>query len=202
MRLNSLKTMRAKYLLIVVLSLSLFACKEKQNSNSVKEENKEEVQTYFSITEYFVDQWNNRRGNPYTLLRIVTLNGKSDSAFVVMDSTLWFSLRAKFDAADISDPKFLGKYKDEIFNDETTETNHIYFEAKEPNLFMQKMDISVDMFNDKVKSVYVETREDKENYAHTQKLQYIPDRIFQFQESERSSDAPDKELRIEYRFDY
>lgn len=194
--------MRSKYLLIVVIALSLFACKEKQKSGSDEEEKAGEEATYFSITDYFVDQWNNRRGNPYVLLRVVTLNGKSDSAFVNLDSTLWFGLRAKFDAADISNKKFLGQYKFDMFDDATTETTHLHYEAQSPELFMQKMDIAADMFTNLVNSVYIETRQEKGNLSRTQKLQYIPDHIFQIQEYERSPGVPEKNLRMEYRFKY
>lgn len=194
--------MRSKYLLIVVIALSLFACKEKQKSGSGEEEKAGEEDTYFSITDYFVDQWNNRRDNPYVLLRIVTLNGKSDSSFVNLDSTLWFGLRAKFDAADISNKKFLGQYKFDMFDDQTTETTHLHYEAKSPELFMQKMDIAADIFTNLVNSVYIETRQEKGNLSRTQKLQYIPDHIFQIQEYERSPGVPEKNLRMEYRFKY
>ena len=141
MRFQKLIAMYAKYLLIVVLSLSLFACKEKQKSNSVKEENTEEVATYFSVTDFFIDQWSNRRGNPYTLLRIVTLNGKSDSSFVQLDSTLWFSLRAKFDAADIKNRKFLGQYNFDMFEDQTNIVNVFVKDEKKSFIFNAKTKI-------------------------------------------------------------
>ena len=194
--------MNFKYLLIPLMTIAVFACKEKQKSTSATEEKKEDVPTYFSITGYFEDQWNTRRGNPYVLLRIVTLNGKTDSAFVNLDSTLWYGLRAKFDAADISDKKFLDQYNFNMFPDETTGSNHLYYEAKTPELFMRKMDIGADQVTDLVKSVYLETRLNKGDMVRSQKLQYVPDRFFQIQEFESSPGAPDKNLRMEYHFQY
>jgi hypothetical protein len=191
--------MRLKFLVTIAVSLSLLGFKEKQKSTSAKEE---DVATYFSIKDFFKDQWNTRRGSPYTLLRIVTLNGKTDSAFVDLDSTLWFSLKAKFDAADIGDRKFLDQYNFDLLEDDVSETRYLHYEAKNPELFMRKMDIGADQFTNLVKSVYIETREGGKAFERSQKLQYIPDRIFQIQEYEKSAAAPEKNLKIEYRYNY
>lgn len=158
--------------------------------------------TYFSIKDYFDDQWNTRRGSPYTLMKIHNVNGKADSAFVALDSVLWFSMRAPFDAADISDKKFLGMYKFDAFEDETTQTTHLYYESISPDLYLQKMDISADVFTNRVKSVYMETKSVKDGHLVSQKLQYIPDRIFQIQEFDRAAGQPEKNTKLEYRYNY
>ncbi len=192
--------------------LFLFACKEKQNSTAVKKEPVSQAQqqaqdtasgdSYFSIRSFFDDQWKTRKGIPYTLLRIVNLNGKTDSSFVALDSILWQQLRAPFDAADISDRKFIGQYNFDVFDDESTQTSNLNFDAKTPDLFMQKMYIGADQFSHKVQSVYIETRTTRDGYTHSQKLNYIPDRIVQIQEFEKSTATPAKNLTIEYRYKY
>jgi hypothetical protein len=204
------KNMRLRLLLLCICGLSLFACKEKQKSSSAEEKTTPVVpvkvedtsERYFSIRDYFDDQWNTRRGSPYTLLKIYNVNGKSDSAFVPLDSALWFSMRAPFDAADISDKKFLGLYKFDSFDDETTETTHLYYESVSPDLYLQKMDISADIFTNRVKSVYMETKSVKDGRRINQKLQYIPDRIFQVQEYVKIEDQPGKNTKLEYRYKY
>src|SRR6478752_7644162 len=98
------KNMRLRLLLLCICGLSLFACKEKQKSSSAEEKTTPVVpvkvedtsERYFSIRDYFDDQWNTRRGSPYTLLKIHKVNNKTDSAFVALDSVLWFSMRAPF----------------------------------------------------------------------------------------------------------
>lgn len=202
--------MRLRLLLLCICGLSLFACKEKQKSSSAEEKTAPVVpvkvedtsERYFSIRDYFDDQWNTRRGSPYTLLRIHKVNNKEDSAFVGLDSVLWFSMRAPFDAADISDKKFLGLYKFDSFDDETTETTHLYYESVSPDLYLQKMDISADIFTNRVKSVYMETKSIKDGRQVNQKLQYIPDRIFQVQEYEKIEGQPGKNTKLEYRYKY
>jgi hypothetical protein len=198
-------------LLLLITILFCNSCKEKQKSadeaavvtseNNITEDEKTEG-TYFSITHYFVDQWNTRRGNPYTLLRVLKNEGSTDSSFVPLDSTLWFGLRAHFDEADISDSSYLGKYDFDMFDDETTETTHILYEAKEPQLLMRKMDIGVDISSNLVRSVYMETRRESRGNTITKKLQYIPDRIFQIQELESNDGKTLRNTVSEYLFTY
>ncbi len=205
--------MKLKLLLTFIACITLFACKEKQKSSSAEENapppppTTQQVidtsQTYFSISDYFNDQWKSRRGNPYTLLHLNKVNGKTtDSSYVPMDSVLWAQLRAPFDAADISDKKFLGKYKFDMFDDETAETTHLYYEAATPDLFMQKMDISANIFSKLVKAVYIETRSTENGLTVSRKLQYIPDRLFQVQTFEKAPGQPGKNTTQEYRYNY
>ncbi|WP_162902799.1 hypothetical protein [Taibaiella koreensis] len=204
--------MRLRSLLPVVFCCALFACKEKQNSASTEEKattgqeppqkTGDTTETYFSITDYFNDQWKNRNGDPYTLLKIVETNGRRDSAYVPLDGVLWGRLRAYFDAADISDKKYLGWYKFDMFTDETTETTHLHYEAVAADLFLRKMDISADMVTNLVKSIYMETSRQQDGRLVRQKLQYMPDRIFQIQILGSEKGNITKDTLLEYRFKY
>lgn len=213
---SNANAMRSRLLLLLLPCLSLFACKEKQKSSSAEEKTtqpttttgtppvkvEDSSSTYFSISDYFDDQWKTRKGDPYTLLKITELKGKRDSAFVPLDSALWAQLRAPFDAADISDKKYLGWYKYDMFTDETTETLHLHYEAMAADLFMRQMDISADMFTRKVKSIYMETRREQEGHSVSQKLQYISDRLFQLQTFEKTEGKAWKNTNEQYRFQY
>lgn|SRR5690606_21494840 len=190
-----------KISILLLVPLLFFACKEKQKSTSTDQEetNKE---TYFSVTQFLDDQWANRHGIPYTLQRVTVLNGRSDTTYVLLDSTLWQNIRAQFDAADISEVKFLDRYQFSFVEDNTTETNNLMYEAKEEDLFLQSMVVAADMFTDMVRTVYLETKDTREGYTRTQKLSYIPDQVIQIQEFEKSSATPKKELLIQYKFEY
>lgn len=203
--------MPSRLSLIFVCCLSLFACKEKQKSSSAEEKTTPPVVTqqvvdssvtYFSVKDYFDDQWKTRSGNPYTLLKLYTVNGKTDSSYIPMDNALWASIRAPFDAADIGDKKFLGQYRYDSFDDETTQTTHLFYESVNPDLYLQKMDVAADMSSQMVKSVYLETRSTQGDHQVTRKLQYIPDRTVQIQEFEKTAGQPEKNTRLEYRFKY
>ncbi|PSK92164.1 hypothetical protein [Taibaiella chishuiensis] len=204
--------MRISFVVVLALLLSFSACKEKQNSTSAKKEPVADTtgqvvdttsgETYFSIRAFFDDQWTTRKGMPYTLLRVEKNDGRTDSAFADLDSLLWQELRGPFDRADISDKKFAGLYNFEMFDDEATQTSNLNFDAKKPELYMQKMYITVDQFSRRVQSVYIETRATGEGYTHSQKLNYIPDRIIQIQDFETPAGAPARHRTVEYRYKY
>lgn len=203
--------MRISFAIALAFLLALSSCKEKQNSTSAKKDPASDTTQQvldttaapnFSIRSFFDDQWSTRKGQPYTLLRIVNLNGKIDSSFVELDSTLWAQLRGPFDATDISDKKFNGQYSFDMFDDEASQTSNMNFEARNPDLFMRKMYITADQFSHRVQSVYVETETSRDGYSHSQKLSYIPDRTIQIREFEKSAATPAKNLIIEYRYQY
>jgi len=204
--------MRLRSLLPLLFCCALFACKEKQNSASAEEKatvTSQEPQktgdttaTYFSVIDYFNDQWKNRNTDAYTLLKIEEINGRRDSTYLPLDSALWARMRAPFDATDIGDKKFLGWYNFNMFTDETTETTHLHYEAVADNLFTRKLDIAADMVSSLVKSVYIETRREQDGRVVTQKLQYMPDRIFQVQSQESGGSGAPKNTLLEYRFKY
>ncbi len=203
-----------KYYLFIYLLFLLLSCKETQNSGSDSRKVQDtaaaqgaetaaaEGETYFSIKGYFTDQWRYKRGDPYTLLKLVYGTAGTDSTYVVLDSTLWFSLCSRFNAADISAPAFLGKYRFDMFEDRGTEMTYLHYEAKTPELFLQKMDIAANIYNNMVRTIYLETKKEDGSGLVTQKLQYIPDRSFQIQEYVKRPGAAAQNMHVEYLFKY
>ncbi len=156
--------------------------------------------TYFSIKQFIVDQWNTYHGQPYSIQKITYLNGKSDTVMLHALSMDWAPIFKVFFETDISDPKYLGRYRFTMFEDNATITNNYYYEAKDDKLFTRKFQISADEFTNKVRSIYVETEKKSRWNTVTQKLFYIPVKTISIQEYEWSTGAEPKEMRIEYHF--
>jgi hypothetical protein len=184
-------------LLSGIFSVLCFACTSKKAAEKPKDQ-----ETYFSVRQFLDDQWKTRKGQPIALLRITSFNGTSDSSFVNLDSTLWSNIRMKFDQADIGNPKFLDQYRFNLFEDADLQLVNLNYEAKSDELFTQKMNIGVDAFNNRVRSVYIETRIRNKVYRRSQKLYYAPDRVIQIQEYEKSATMPEKDLKVEYHYRY
>lgn len=184
-------------LLLGVFSILFSACKNKRNPAKP-----EDPETYFSVQQFLDDQWATRHGQPVSLLRIISFNGMTDSSFVNLDSTLWSTIRAKFDEADIGNPKFLEQYTFNLFEDKDLQLINLNYEAKLPDLFTRKMYVGVDAFNNRVRSVYIETNKQNKVYRRSQKLYYAPDRVIQIQEFEKSLTMPEKDLKVEYHYKY
>lgn len=202
--------MRLPLIITCVLCLTLFACKEKQNSASTEEKTTPVVplkvedtsQSYFSIRDYLNEQWNLKKENPYTLLKVVVVDGKKDSSFVPFDSATWFTMTAPFYAADISDKKYLGWYRFDNFRDEEAEEVHLHYEAISPDSTMQKMDIAANQYSGMVNLVYMETRQKSNDVSISRKMQYRRDDIIQIIEFEKAAGKPAVNRRIEYKFKY
>jgi hypothetical protein len=155
---------------------------------------------YFSIIQFCKDQLEIHWGQPFTLEKIVVLNGKKDSSLVSSDMVDWGSVVNTFFRTDISDKKFLDQYSFSSFDDNASATRTYYYEAKNEDLFTRTLQIVADPFTNKIKSVYIETAKKGRFGEKTQKLFYIPVKVVQIQEFESAFVGPDRNLRIEYRF--
>lgn len=185
-----------KLIPLLLLCFIAFACSQKKKVNNPEQE------TYFSVKQFLDDQWKNREGNPYSLMKVVDFNGKTDSTIVSLDSNLWKLIRPFFDEANIGDVEHFGQYEFNSFEEETLDMIMLHYEAINKKAFTRKMDIGVDVFTHRVKSVYIETQKKNAIYLKTQKLLFIPDRIIQIQEYEKSIVSPAKKMNISYYFDF
>jgi len=176
----------------LLLLISLCACKDKKKSASGEEDG------YMSVRQFLDDQWNTLQGQPFTYTRIISLNGTTDTSFVPLDKQLWNTIRKPFDEADISSQKFMGKYNFSVAEDQVNGLVNFNYEARSPDEYTQKMIIVMDGFNHRAKSVYIETLKKSNVYYRSQKLNYIPGRSIMIQEFEKSTAAPQKDLRIVY----
>ncbi|MGT2572044.1 hypothetical protein, partial [Acinetobacter ursingii] len=91
---------------------------------------------YFSLYQFAQDQWEyNFRGRPLVLQRVEVKDGRADSSFVSLDTLNWSEITPRFFAADISDPRFLGRYRYSQFDEPLLSTKALLYEALEEDLF-------------------------------------------------------------------
>jgi hypothetical protein len=190
-----LKTLFRNYSFIL-LAIAFFACSkpiEKPKLDTSKG-------TYFSLYGFVQDQWNTYKGQPFVLNKTVTLNGKTDSSLVAAINVSWGQIFKIFFEADISDPKFLDQYNFSMYEESTTQTRTFSYEAKDPKLYTQKLQIAADLYNDKVRSIYIETQKNTFWNNQSKKLFYSPVHILQIQEHNNPLLGRSKDLVILYRF--
>lgn len=152
--------------------------------------------TNFSLYQFAQDQFHSFWGQPLTLVKKVTLNGKVDSSIVSVFKMNWDGVLGTFFNADISDPKYKDKYKLSVLIDDVTDSRTYYYEAKEKELFTRSLQVVTDPLTNRVKSIYIET----EKNGKTAKLYYSPIKSIQIQEFESSFMGGKKDLKIEYQF--
>jgi hypothetical protein len=171
--------------LIFISFIGLFssACKKKKEAT---DEFADVKGNYFSINQFIVDQWNNFPGPTCVLYRNVRVNDKTtDSSYVTTDKLDWTPIFKTFAASDISDRKFLGKYKFTQFDDPQDETHNFFYQANDEDLFTQKLLITLDMYNMKVRGIYIETYKKTATNESTEKLYYAPLKTIQIQTDEK-----------------
>lgn len=187
--------MRLAYIILfALLMIESSGCKK--GGKAPKED--QSGPTYFSVIQFADDQFRTYWGQPFTMLKIVYENGKTDSSFVAAKDVDWAKELAPFFRSDISKPGFLGQYNFSLLNDDATVSKIYYYEAINKDLFTRNLQIITDPFTDKVKTIYIETSEN----GKLQKLYYTPLKVIQIQEFESSMIGGSENKRIEYRFLY
>lgn len=183
-------------LYLFLISILLFSCKAKEETNEFKDVKG----TYYSIKGYIYDQWTIYHDQPFGLVKIVKLDGKVDSSYVSALDMDWGSILELFIETDISDPKFLGKYDFTGFQDMSTSSTNYFYEAKDKKLFTRRLEIVTDSYNNKIKSIFIETQKKTSISTKTQKLLYIPLKTISIQEVENSKIGAETEVYLEYKF--
>lgn len=181
---------------LFLISVLLFSCAPKEDTNEFKDVKG----TYYSIKGYIYDQWSIHHDQPYGLVKIVKLDGKVDSSYISAIDMDWGSVLKLFIETDISDPKFLGKYDFTGFHDMSTASKNYFYEAKDKKLFTRRLEIVTDSYNNRIKSIFIETQKKTSISTKTQKLLYIPLKTISIQEVENSKIGAQTEVYLEYKF--
>ncbi|MBL7706131.1 MAG: hypothetical protein JNM21_11360 [Taibaiella sp.] len=156
--------------------------------------------SYWSMNQFLIDQYNVRKLDPVVIKKTVDLNGKIDSAFIPIADIDWATVYKVFGAADISNPSFYNQYEYKNFDDNFLEMSTMTYTAKDPNLFVQRLDINYDNISGKIDVVYAETNDDGLLRQKQQKLSYYVGKKVIVQETEKGIFSKEKNLTVTYEF--
>lgn len=190
--------MRYKNVLYAVLAVVLFSnCKKKEEKDDYSD-----VQgNYFSINNFILDQWNNYGGAPFVIQKTIRENGKTlDSSYTNSDTLNWAPIFEQFSRTDISDRKNLGLYNFNQFDDEQDDTHNFFYMARDTDPFTQKLLVTVDRKNMKIKGIYIETYKKSALEETTEKLYYAPLKDIQLQTDVKPMMGDRTHTVIEYTF--
>ena len=155
---------------------------------------------YFSIIDFTKDQWATYHGQPFSINKKVTFNGKIDSSLTNAIDVNWGSVFKTVFETDISSTKYLDKYQFTQFDDATTRTKNYYYEAKDTKLYTRKLHIMTDYYTDRITSIYIEAEKGSRMGTKSVKVFYTPTDVLSIQELETSKTGERKELKVEYDF--
>ena len=156
--------------------------------------------TYFSMKDFMLDQISLLKGQPYTLQKILRLNGKRDTSIVALATEDWSPVYAAFREAEIGIPKFTGRYNFTQFHEDITRTEQFVYEAQEEKLPVRRLMIAINDENAKVTSILAEM--EKSNFwgGEKKRLYYAPLKVILIQEDATAKVGADKTFSVEYRF--
>lgn len=180
-------------LFIICITIAFSSCREREPDFFADLKG-----TYFSINQYALDEWSNHVSEVAAFERKETINGKTDSSYVNMEHLDWNSVVKTFLETDISDRKYLGKYKFSQFDDNTDNTHDFMYIAVNKDLFTQQLLITMDIHTNKVKGIYIETEKDNLWGTTRQKLYYAPMKTIQIQRFEKPLIGGKKDILIQY----
>ena len=197
------------FLLLATFSITILqSCKKKD----AKDPYADVKGNYFSIRQFALDEWNTFKGEPFLITKTLKevrgeskkvsdmANAKVDSSLTNSDTLNWGNIFEIFFATDISDRKYLGHYTFSQFDDNVEGTRNFYYKADDDDLFTQKLLITVDITNNKVMGIYIETFK-KTIWSETkQNLYYAPMKTIQIQTDERPSIGSRKYTVLQYYF--
>jgi hypothetical protein len=165
-------------LVIAITSIQYASCKKAET----KDDYADVKGNYFSINQFILDEWNNYQGMPFVIIKTIRVDkGRTDSSYTNSDTINWAPIFYTFSATDISDRKNLGLYNFNQFDDDQDETHNFFYMAKEADQFTQKLLITINQINLKVKGIYIETFKKTVWSEVTQKLYYKPLQEIQIQ---------------------
>lgn len=136
---------------------------------------------YFSVKEFALDQWNTYSGEPIFIVKTVRTGDRLDSSFTNSDTLNWGNIFKVFFETDIGDRKYLGKYDFSQFVDSLEGTGNYYYKALDEDLFTQKLLITFNLTNNKIKGIYIQSRKKTIFDETIQKLYYNPMKTIQIQ---------------------
>lgn len=169
------------FVLAIFIAISFSACKE----DGPLEDYSSITGTYFSVRQYALDQWNTFYGEPFLIIKTVKVNnGPYDTSYTASDTLNWGNIFKTFFATEISDRKYLGKYKFTQFEDDQDVTHNFFYEALEDDLYTRKLLITVDQYTQLVKGIYIEAIDKSLSEDKVIKLYYKPMKRIQIQTTE------------------
>lgn len=178
---------------LLLLSVAFSSCRERQPDIFADVKG-----TYFSVKQMAIDEWNTHAADPVTFIRRETVNGKTDSSYQSIEHVDWPAILKVFFETDISDRKFLGKYKFSQFDDNVDNTHDFMYIAADKDLYTQQLLITMAIGSNKVTGIYIETEKNNLLGEVHQKLYYNPMKTIQIQRTEKPLIGRKKETLIQY----
>ncbi len=165
------------YSLIIALCCLISACKNQEQKKTADE--KHEKNSFFPVADYMGSEIGYVDSLPLRMIKYVTQNGKTDSAFIKLEE--FDKLAHEFLPAEIYDSVFQKDFDENSFLDQTTQSLTFTYSTKNSKSQLQRVDVLANRTSgfDKVRSVYMEKNEIKNDTLVLKKMYWRAKKSFE-----------------------
>ncbi|HNB81082.1 MAG TPA: hypothetical protein PLP14_03225 [Chitinophagaceae bacterium] len=155
--------------------LLITSCREKKFDG-------DSITNYPDINMIFREYLKPYQKSPYTFQYIENKNGKIDSSWKKAEEVDWASIEKPFRAANLYNPKLDGHYIIDVMNDTLRSKMTLLLTAIDPKAYTRTMSITATSSNNKIQTLYAETRDIGFITSSEYKLLYVVGKSIQIQE--------------------
>lgn len=168
-----------KYILGLVFITTLlftFSCKQKKQYDG------EKITNYPDINMIFRQYLAPYQKEPYTFKLMITENGKKDSSFQKAKEVDWEKLEKPFHQANLFQEKLDGHYTIDVLHDTLHSKMTMLLTSLNPQDITSTMSITATSLDNKIQTLYAETRDAGFFTTTEYKLLYVVGKTLQVQE--------------------
>jgi hypothetical protein len=179
-----------KNFIILIFIQAAILCSCKNDKQPASEEKKSEEKNYFPVADYIKGQINDVDSLPSAILKKTTENNKTDSSYIKPQE--FNELAQEFIMPELTKETFEKEYQQTSFVDATTQSATYTYATGNNELSLQRVDVlsTSTEVNNKVKSVYMEKRINKNDTLIIKKLFWKANKSFRIITSIKTSAQP------------
>jgi hypothetical protein len=137
---------------------------------------------------------------PNTFLKLHIENGHKDSTYVQATDIDWKEINSCFAKANLYQKKLDKQYLITVMSDTLNPIMTLLYTSINPKNLTQKLSINAENIDNKIKSIYLETKDEGFFFSEEKKILYVVGRTLQIQEFSKKPFASAKKKITQYVF--
>lgn len=138
--------------------------------------------------------------SPYTFLRVETRKKKRDSTFLSAEKVDWKEVNTLFEKANLYQKQLDKQYTITVISDTLNPTMTLLYTSINPKNLVTKLSINAENTDNKIQSIYWETRDEGFFNSKEKKVLYVVGKTIQIQEYSKDAFSSGKKKIIQYVF--
>lgn len=157
-----------KLFFVSLVSSILFSCNDKSSQSNNSISNEDSSIAFFPVTSFLKGQLIELDSLPVTVLRVLTIQNKSDSFWVKKEAV--HPLLQDFFSEEINSRNLIGYFKESKFNDQSVDAITFTYDPIKPlpdSITIKHWDVYIKQQTGKVKRIYMlkQVKQDADNFA-------------------------------------